>query len=29
MRLEMYWDNEFSGKVSRQDIITPWRKPSP
>jgi prepilin-type N-terminal cleavage/methylation domain-containing protein len=23
MRLEMYWDNEFSGKVSRQDIITP------
>ncbi len=23
MRLEMYWDNDFSGKVSRQDIITP------
>ena len=23
MRLEMSWDNDFSGKVSRQDIITP------
>jgi len=23
MRLEMYWDNDFSGKVSRQDIIIP------
>ena len=23
MRLEMRWDNDFSGKVSRQDIIIP------